>query len=181
LKLRKPKAGEEFFTIVFVRREENRFHVVKKKTLEEPKPTIRLGKEKSYVIQYDSPTLVHGLNRQYVLDYESGDQYLLGEATTNPLTPEELDIILGTKIVKEITSSVQKDPWQMIIPLLIGVLAGFLAAWLIASFTYQEKIDELTQLLFENSIPTPWETMSGFVQAKLQTAFPLALPYPVVV
>jgi hypothetical protein len=159
MRFRKPKPGQEYFTIIFVRQEENRFHVVKKKTLDEPKPTIRLGKKKSYVIQYDSPTIVHGLNRRYVIDYESGDQYLLGEGTTNPLTPEELDIILGTKIVKEITSSVQKDMMQYIIPALIGALAGFLAAWLIASFTFQEKIDELTRLLFENNIPTPWESM----------------------
>jgi hypothetical protein len=159
---RKRKIGEEFFTLVFVRHEEERYHVVTKKHLKTPKATVRVGKDKSFVVQYDAPTLVHGLERQYVIDWESGNQYLLGEGETNPLTPEELDVILGTKIVKEITSSVSKDVWAMIIPLLIGALVGFLAAWIIASTMYQAKIDELMELIVESSItpgPDLWVRM----------------------
>jgi hypothetical protein len=65
----------------------------------------------------------------------------------------------------------------MILPLLMGALMGFLAAWIIASSLYQAKIDELTQHILEQSFPVPnlglalprgwwfrWVTMPPWIQ-----------------
>lgn len=138
------------YQVIFVRKEHGTNQVMLVKKLRNPKSSIRVG-VKSYLVDYSSPLFIANLTRVYIIDYDSGNQIIANEKG-NILTPGELDVILGTKIVKEITQSVAKRPLAQLIPFIIGLAIGLLAGYLICNIVMQGKLDELTSQLLEDVV-----------------------------
>jgi hypothetical protein len=138
------------YKFIFIRKEQGVNEVIFYRITRKIKESIKIG-EKSFLIDYSSPLFVHKMVRTFIIDYDSGVQFVPGEKSSI-LTPGELDAILGTKIVKEIASSVAKNKMQQLIPFVIGLAIGLLAGYLICSIIMQAKIDELNAKLLEDVI-----------------------------
>lgn len=138
------------YKFVFIRKEQGVNQVIFVRLYRKIKESIKIG-EKSFLVDYSSPLFVNKLVLTFIIDYDSGVQFVPGEKNS-VLTPGELDAILGTKIVKEIASSVTKNTMQQLIPFIIGLAIGLLAGYLICSIVMQAKIDELNAKLLEDII-----------------------------
>ena len=123
------------------------------KLLRSPRRTVRFKGKRTYSVDWSSPLYVRGLLRVYALDEREGTMMKIGAEGTSALTPEELDVIVGTKIVRELASSVTNNLVDMLIPILLGAVAGFLAAWIIAGIYYQEQINSLMDTIKDLTIP----------------------------
>ena len=101
---------------------------------------------KAYVIDFEHPLYIRGMERVYVVNSETGTQLLPSEGKLL-LRPDELDVIVSTKIVREITSAVHSDGNKQIIAFVIGAIIGILAGYIIGTLILQGKIDALVKEL----------------------------------
>ena len=129
------------YKIIFVRKEYSTMFVVKLMSLKTPKPLVRI-KEKTFSISYEIPAYSNILEKVYFIDFESGSQ-LKFDIIQRKLNPNELDLIVSNKIVKEIASGVLDDIKTKILYISIGAIIGGLLAAMIVMSVYQNKIDEM--------------------------------------
>lgn len=144
------------FVIYLLRKEGDVYHILKKKVVRKPEKTVKvLGK--MYAIDFSSPLFVRGKERVYAVEFQSGSQFgLEGAKTPAGMTPEELDVVVGTKVIRELTQSVAHDIKDMVFPLVLGVCLGALVAWIVAQFVWQAKVDELVRMLSEQNTFNPF-------------------------
>lgn len=70
------------------------------------------------------------------------------------LSPDDLDIIIGQKIIREIAAGVLDNKKEKMMVFFMGVLIGLMAGCLIMMLVMQQKIDEIyAKFLNENTIP----------------------------
>jgi len=129
------------YKLVFLRKEYSTMNVVKIVKLIEPKILYRI-REKTFNISYEFPCYSHLLEKIYFIDYESGSQ-LMFSAIDRQLNPEQLDLIVSNKIVKEIASGVLDDMKGKIAMVVLGALLGGMLAAIVIMGIYQKKIDDL--------------------------------------
>jgi len=140
------------YKIVFLRKEYKTMNVVKILNVKALKKIIKIG-NKSFKIDYSFPSYNSGLNKIYFIDFESGAQMVFKNFETE-LNPEALDVIVGNKIIKEITSGVLDNKKQLLFYLFMGFLVGALLAALIVMVAMQGKVDKI---LSETTIlPIPY-------------------------
>ena len=159
------------FRVLLLRREGGVLQVSRTKTLRSVGRTTRVKfgfrSKASYAVDWSSPLYVRGQTRVYAL-LETGEQVTAapGDAPGG-ITPEELDVIMGSRIVRELASGVGRDASQMLLPIILGAAVGFLAAWIIASVVYEQRVDQLIQALSgEQALPFP--AVGAFVRPALE-------------
>lgn len=147
------------YKIVFLRQEYSTMFLVFTKKLKIPQKLIRVGK-KTFQINYEIPFYSNLLEKFYFVDYESGSQ-LKFEAIERKLNPDDLDLIVSNKIVKEIASGVLDDMKQKFLMILLGALLGGMLSAIILMGFYQSKIDEIYA---SQSNPFTFEVVKGIVR-----------------
>ena len=96
---------------------------------------------RNYKIDFSKPTYVNSKGvRIYIVNIITGAQLEISGKPAN-VSPQDLDAIIGTKIVKEITSAVAENTKDKIIHFIIGAIIGALVGVLIAFLVMQSKID----------------------------------------
>lgn len=140
------------YKIVFLRQEYQTMNVVKIREVKALNAIIKEG-TKAFVITYKFPTYNNGLDKFYFIDIETGKQ-LTFDAITRELNPEELDLIVGNKIIRELTSGVMDNKKEKIFFLAIGFIIGALLAAIIVMSLMQGKVDKI--LSDTTIIPIPF-------------------------
>jgi len=143
------------FIVYLLRKEGEVWHVCGRKKLSKPRRTVKFKGGRSYTVNWASPLYVRGLKRIYALDEGDGSQMGIESGGPAALTPDELDVIVGTKIVRELASSVRANPFEMLMPIILGAVIGFLAAWIIAGFVWQQRVDSLLKIIEDLGTPNP--------------------------
>jgi len=155
------------FVVYFLRKEGSVWHTAGRRRFRRLSKVIRF-RSRSYTMDWGAPLYVRGLTRVYALDVDKGTQMGVDSSPgPAPLSPEELDLVVGTKIVRELASSVNRSPMEMLLPIALGAVAGFLAAWIIAGIVWQQRVDELVEMLNDAVVPS-WpgslQGLLGFVR-----------------
>jgi len=115
-------------------------------------------KRKRYHINTKAPAYIKKNTFIYFIDIEDGNSYTFSEIKTK-IDPEALDLLMGTHIIKQITSGLRetvKNNWFM---LFLFFALGALLAGLIAMYYYTSKMDQLQQQLYNNTIWHPFSTL----------------------
>lgn len=128
------------FKIIFIRYEFGMRIVSAIKELKNPIKILKIG-NKDYIIDYEKPTYINKLTRIYVVDEESGGLVQFNQNIPS-INPTDLDLIVGSKIIKELTSGIM-DNKEKIMFAIIGAICGALIAWIVCQNYMQTKIDEV--------------------------------------
>ena len=143
--------GESYFLIMFssknrlkiylLRLSHGTYHLVKVKKIKETKQLISY-KNREYKLDLKTPCYVSGSNILYFIDIDSGDQ-LTFNLIKSDVNPEDLDIIVGQKIIRELTRGVLDNRSQYIFYAIIGFVIGALMVGVIMSMYYSDKINSI--------------------------------------
>lgn len=139
------------YELIFLRKEGKTLIYLSKLKMDKINEPIVNYKNKKYVIDLERPTYVRKTTRTFFLDYDSGSQFNLGEVA-QALTPAELDMIIGNKIIRELTSGVIDNRKEKIMLIILGAIVGGLLTLSIAMMWANNKIEDL---LTENTTPFP--------------------------
>lgn len=139
------------YKIIFLRKQFNAMFIEKVLKLQNIKPIVKFGK-KEFHISIENTTYITKKNvKVYFFDYDSGNQLSFIEIEKQ-LNPDELDLIIGQNLIKELTSGVIDNKKEKILWMVIGVIMGALLAIVITMSIYTNRIQELMQE-FNDSIP----------------------------
>lgn len=127
--------------IYFLRLSHGTYHLVKVKKIKETKKLVSY-KNREYKLNLKLPTYVSGGNILYFLDIDSGDQLTFNLIESN-VDPEDLDIIVGQKIIRELTRGVLDNRSQYLFYAIIGFVIGALLVGVIMSMYYSDKINSI--------------------------------------
>jgi hypothetical protein len=134
---------EKKYKILFIRKQFNAYFIVK--VIQTNKIEKMIGfSGKEFAISVENPLYIVGSQKVYILDIDKGSQLTLLEAKAN-MTPEELDLIVGQKIIRELTSGVIDNKKEKLLNMLIGFAFGALLAALVAIVYYTGQIQQLTE------------------------------------
>lgn len=127
----------------FMRLEHGTFHIVKIRTLREPKELIGF-KDKQFKIDLSNPLYI---NRNkavicYFIDMDSGNQLTFNQIESKA-NPEDLDIIVGQSIIKELTKGISTNKMDILKYIVVGLLFGGLVVGLIMNIYYSGKITDI--------------------------------------
>lgn len=138
------------YKIYFLRKHFEALFIAKILETDEIKPIISLSGKK-YTLNLQTPAFI-GKQKVYFFDYDSGAQFAFEESI--PLMkPEDLDLIVGQKIIKELTSGVIDNKKEKIFWVLMGIILGGLIAVVICMGVYNDKIQKLIAEYTKNVIP----------------------------
>ena len=138
------------YKICFLRQHFEALFIAKVLETNEIKPIISL-KDKEFVLDLSKPAYI-GKQKIYFFDIDSGKQ-LVFNGVLPLLKPSELDLIVGQKIIKELTAGVIDNKKEKILWVLLGVLIGGLIAVVICMGIYNDKIQTLIKEYTTNVIP----------------------------
>ena len=139
------------YKIIFLRKHFNAvfvFKVIEKDTIT---PIIALS-EKKFSVDIGNPAYLSKNQKIYIFDVDSGSQLTFFEFASQ-MKPEELDMIVGQKIIKELTSGVIDNKREKIFWVLLGVLLGGLIAVVVCMGIYNDKIQTLIADYSKTVIP----------------------------
>ena len=159
------------YKVLLLRKEGDVLHVVRRRVFRgAPPKTVKFrGQKGTFLVDWERPLYRIGLTRVYTVDVDGNQVRVAGDGYS-PMTPEELDVIVGTKLVRELATSVSRDPKEMLMPLILGIVAGFLAAWIIAGIYYQQQINDLMEALRDAAVPSyPWNGSAGVARTLAST------------
>ncbi|MGQ4876462.1 MAG: hypothetical protein ACP6IY_20555 [Promethearchaeia archaeon] len=139
------------YWLIFLRKEFDTLNVIKSIKLKKPNKTYKLGK-KQYLIDIEHPTYCKLNKKYYFIDIEKGS-HLHFMKTSQPMSPEELDIVVGNKIITELTRGVMDNKKEKIFWLIAGAVLGGLLATSILLAYFNGKIEDLMKEQAQNSIP----------------------------
>lgn len=135
------------YKILLFRKERGNLSLIKSLTRKSlNSPIITIGSKK-YVVDLEKPTYINKEYRYFFVDYDVGSQFNLNE-TAQALTPEELDMIIGNKIIKELTSGVMDNRKEKIMLIILGAIIGGL---LVATIMMGVMNNKIEQLLTDNT------------------------------
>lgn len=130
------------YFIVLVRKEYNAFMISQIKEIKLTNEKLLKIGTNQYNLNLDKPTYLKKTERYYFFDELNGSQLLM-DGTNPNLTPIELDMIVGQKIIKELTSGVVDNKKDKIFNVIVGMILGGLIASLIVMVIYNEKIEQI--------------------------------------
>lgn len=139
------------YKLVFLRKEFDTFNVVKVKVCSKLENTYRMGK-KRYIIDTAHPAYIKTNEKYYFMDIESGAQYHLLENQAL-MNPDELDMIVGNKIIRELTSGVMDNKKEKIVLIILGVLLGGFLATSIVLGIMNKKIQDIYTSFQDTNVP----------------------------
>lgn len=134
---------EKKYKIIFIRKQFNAYFIFRIVQSNDIKKMLNLsGKE--FALSVENPLYINRMQKVYVLDYDSGSQMTFTEAKAF-MTPEELDLIVGQKIIKELTSGVIDNKKEKLMNMLLGFIMGALLAALVAIVYYTGQIQDMME------------------------------------
>lgn len=95
---------------------------------------------KKFAVLIDHPSFVEGNNLSYLIDYDSGQQ-LIFHKIDSKIAPEDLDLIVGQRIIRDLTRGVLDNGKTMLMYALIGAAIGGLAVGVILLAYFNSKIE----------------------------------------
>jgi hypothetical protein len=134
---------EKKYKIIFIRKQFNAYFVARIIQTNDIKKTIALT-GKQFGISIENPLYISKMQKVYCLDFDSGSQLTFNEAKAF-MTPEELDLIVGQKIIKELTSGVIDNKKEKLAMILLGLIMGALIAALVLMMYYTDKIQNMLE------------------------------------
>jgi len=129
------------YIIVFFRKEYNVLVEVKKIKVNNLNKILK-GKNKQYIIDIEHPSVIKGNKRFYFVNIDNGTQYHLHEVE-QLMNPEELDLVIGNKIIRELTAGVIDNKKEKIFLIIVGALIGGLLMTAIMLGVMSNKIEDL--------------------------------------
>lgn len=143
---------EKPYKLVFLRQEYKSLYIFKIINLSNIPKIYKLGKGHQYTIDVATPSFNNKLTKVYLFDYDTGSQYTFKQIKRE-LNPEELDLIVGTKIITELTKSIVDNKKQYVFYAIIGFIIGALLAAIIVMMIFNGKIQDILQLQIDNPEP----------------------------
>lgn len=134
---------EKKYKILLIRKQFNAYFIVRTIQTNKIEKMIQIG-NKQFAISIENPLYINKLQKVYILDYDNGSQLTLLEAKAN-MSPEELDLIVGQKIIKELTAGVIDNKKEKLINLILGFVMGALIAAIVAIVYYTGQIQQLME------------------------------------
>jgi len=142
------------YRIIFLKELNKNLYQAGVLNLKEIKSVINY-KKKKFHINTNKPAYIRKNICYFFYNIENGSSYNFNEVQSQ-IDPQALDLLMGTNIIKQITSGLReevKSNWGL---LLVSFALGFLLAFLIAMYYYTAKIDQLQQQLYNNTIWQPF-------------------------
>jgi len=161
------------FIVKVVRREQGQMVVFRTRRLTTPTSFVKVN-NRSFVVDWSAPIYINGPIRYYVVDWDTGKQVATTGSTPHAVTPEELDTIVGTHVIREITHAVTGNNLEKLMYVIVGGIIGALTAALIMSLVYQEKIFALQEA--SQAVPL-MGAFSDQVLKLVTSGFPWRLPW----
>jgi hypothetical protein len=127
--------------IYFLRKSHGTYYLQRVKKISETTQLISY-KKREYKIDLTKPLYKTGGNTLYFMDIDSGDQ-LSFNVIESQANPEDLDIIVGQRIIRELTKGVIDNKSQLIFYAIVGLAIGALLMGFILSMYYNDKIEKI--------------------------------------
>lgn len=156
------------YLIYFVRIENKEPVIVKRKKYKVLPEKVKMG-NKTYLINREKPNFRLENKKIYYINIESGNSFVVETENKekvdkisekeNGLTAEQIDVIIGNEILRQIAKGVLDNKKEKLFYLFIGVGVGLLLGLLIMNMYMQNKIEELNQTitdLLKDQIPVGW-------------------------
>lgn len=139
------------YKIYFTRLENGQRVTIGYRLLKEPSKLVKY-KKKAFPIDLASPIRIFKLQRIYVMDYATGAQLAVEGSENALMSPDELDMIVSTKIIRELTSGLKESLSEKIIYIIVGCVIGFLVGFIVGYLIMQGKLDALYNELMQDVI-----------------------------
>jgi len=141
------------FKLILIRKEFQTLNVIKVVTTNTLGSTAKIL-DKTYPIIIQYPTYLDGLQKVYMLDFDSGSQLKFSEIEAL-LKPEELDLIISTNVIKDLTAGAL-DKKEKIMVGIMGFIIGVLSGVAGMMFYMQSEINRIYESLgITVIVPTP--------------------------
>lgn len=140
------------YRIIFLRKEYQTMNVVKILNLSTISEIIKISK-KAYKLDMSSPLYNNKMIKIFFLNYDSGSQLVFKEIKRE-LKPHELDMIIGNKLIKELTSGLIDNKKDKIMMIILGIILGALLSAVIVMMIFQNKIQKILQTQIEDTNPS---------------------------
>lgn len=147
------------YKIIFLRREYEAMYVVQIKIFRTMKNLVKANK-KQFLLDVNTPAYIYRNQYTYLVDIDSGSQLNYSEAKRQ-MSPEELDTIVGTKIIRELTAGVMDNNKEKVFWTILGVVIGLLLGLAIMQYVMSEKIAELVDKYTTTSTITELPTIGS--------------------
>lgn len=140
------------FKLVFVSFRYETIIVEKIITTNKIEPTMKFH-GKQYQITINKPAYILKNVAYFYFDLIKGSQ--LNFQKIEPyLSPDDLDIVIGGKIIKELTRGVMDNKKEKLMLIIVGIIIGALFSGVICLIVMQKRIDEIYKnVLDETTIP----------------------------
>lgn len=128
----------------------NTYHV--EKVIRKNKPMDMIThKEMTFKIDLKAPLFVAQNNVCFFLDIETGNQLVFDQIEVKT-TPKDLDLIVGQKIIKELTKGVMDNRKEKFLTMLTGFIFGGLLVAIILIMYYNGKINQVYQDVIDDFV-----------------------------
>lgn len=142
---------KKLYKIVYLRKFNNQLSVIKIVETNEIKEIFRINSNKTVQINLNNVCYLNQLQKTYFIDFDSGNQYTF-EVIETSMNPAQLDNLMSTKIIKEITSGIIDNKKEKILFVVVGFIIGIILGLLIMQIIMSNKIQDI---LSEQSNITP--------------------------
>lgn len=142
-----PKSKYKYY---FMRLIHGTYTIIKVLKYSEPKELVGF-KDKRFKVDLSQPLYINQNVICFFMDIDSGNQLTFNQVESLA-NPEDLDIIVGQKIIQELTKGISTDKMEILRYIVIGLLFGALIVGLIMNIYYSGKINDIYhEAAFENS------------------------------
>lgn len=126
------------YIVIFLRKMDNILYKIGEKRFKHIEKSVQYA-HKEYIINPSSPCYARKNKFIYFFDFDTGRQLTFNELST-ALKPEELDLILGQKIIRDICRGLNREEKIPYFYLVIGIILGILLGMVIMQFYMQDFI-----------------------------------------
>ena len=116
--------------------------------------------KKEYIVDLTHPTFIIDNKRYYHVDIESGYKYTFDEVE-HCINADDLDVIVGNKIIRELTAGVMDNKKALILYMVFGCILGLLLGLVIMNFVMVNKMEELYQSFIMDNTIIPFPSFFG--------------------
>lgn len=144
------------YKIILLRTFNNTIYVEKTLKYKFLPKIIKIANGKTFNVLVNNPAFIEGKEKVYLIDFDTGNTKSFSEIKVK-MNPEDLDTIVSTKIIKELTSGIVDNKKEKIIWILVGFLIGVFLASTICLMIMNQKIEDL----LINEIPPIFSSMNS--------------------
>lgn len=153
---------QKLYKVVLLQRFNDELSIVKSIESNEIKPLIRY-RNKSYKLNLNNVGYVNKIQKIYFLNIENGSQYTFIEIKAE-MNPDQLDVLMATKIIKELASGIIDNKKEKILMILIGFIIGLILGLLIMQIISSDKIEQILLENMDNAIVIPFDSLTQSIK-----------------